>query len=134
MTDPLENHASGMSAKIDNQDWKASDYTANVYGNGILISGLSENGESIKLILPNRKVGTYTLTNSENTFAIYKKRVDDIYDYVSTDHPDAGGDITVLYNNTLDSLISGTFNFTAYQRQKNKWARISNGVFKDIPY
>ncbi len=132
--DPYENSDTGISAIVDGRGWVAREYVSNLYGKGIIIVGTSENKEIIRLILIDRAELTYPLDNADSAFAIYKKSKNDVYDYVSTNHEEAGGEITIIENNTLDSLISGTFSFVAYQSETNKLVKVRDGVFKDIPY
>jgi len=128
-SDPINTNNSVMSATIDGESWSASQMGFTIVNESIVITGLNEQLPHISITLDGLSEDTFILENSPSSAIIISKN-----GTLSTvSYPQAGGTLTMTSINTVDSLISGVFEFTAVTSSCKNTISVTDGVFKNIP-
>jgi hypothetical protein len=102
--------------------------------NGVSISGLSKTGDQISILLPDFKVGTYTLGAQSSSYALYANLLVSNSNVYVSNAGAAGGTVTVSSIDTVNRVISGSFEFTLTNPADNSTETVAKGVFDYIPY
>jgi hypothetical protein len=120
---------------IDGTPWNADSLELVLLNsNGASINGLSKTGEQISMVLPDFKIGTYTLSPSSVPYAVYANLLNNIANVFVSNVAQAGGTITITAIDSVNQLLTGTFQFTLTNPIDNSTKIISKGVFDHIPY
>jgi len=135
-------HTSGPGAKgdfyatIDGKLWNADSLQLiQVDNSGIVsISGLSVTGEVISMIVPVFKEGTYPLGGLALSYAEYGNLIVAPTKIYSSDGVNASGYITISSIDTINHLMSGSFEFTLADLSDNSTKTITKGIFSYVPY
>lgn len=116
-----------FSAKIDGKDFVATNVSALISMNKIMISGIKGSVESIGLFLPNDiKEGTYTLGTMDTNYSIrYNKDMSpgSMFDAKK------GSIITILKHDKVKKTINGTFSATEISYTTSETHEITEGSF-----
>jgi hypothetical protein len=122
-------------ATIDGNPWNAdSIQLAQVNNGGLTISGVSKTGLEISMVLPVFKTGTYNLNASSIPFAFYVNLMGSLTNVYFSNTGTASGTITISSIDTVNHLVSGTFQFSLVNPSDNSIKTITKGVFSYIPY
>jgi hypothetical protein len=105
-----------------------------VSSDGVSINGLSKTGDQISILLPVFKVGTYTLNVQSSSYALSTNLLTRTANvYVSNDGT-AGGSVTISSIDTVNRVISGSFQFTLTNPADDSTQTVAKGVFDYVPY
>lgn len=131
-----------FSARINGVDFRATIISATLSeSDHLVLSGATETGEKITLMLANAGVGTFELNTSEgrNTGA-YKKSDSDYIPFVTVP-PDAVGEMSIRVLDRDNHLISGSFSFKGLRMILDENGNpvvedveITRGIFNRIEY
>jgi len=122
-------------ATIDGVKWNADSLQLVQTSNGgVSISGLSKSGMEISMVLPVFKTGTFILNDTALPFAFYVNLGGSLTSVYYTNAGAASGTVTISSIDTVNHLVSGTFQFTAVNPIDNTVKTITNGVFSFLPY
>lgn len=144
----------GCSKEMSNETGKgtapgAGDFYATIGGNlwnadsiqlvlvstdGASINGLSKTGEQISMLLPVFKVGTYALNAQSVSYALYGNVLTNVSNVYVSNSGTAGGSVTISSIDTINHLVSGSFEFTLANPADNSTKSITKGVFDYVPY
>src|SRR6202035_2002745 len=125
---------SNFYATIDGTLWNADSLQLIDASNGaISIVGVSKTGEQITMSLPTFKTGTYTLNAQSASIAAYGTLSVSGTIYLSN-FGTAGGTVTISLIDTINQLMSGSFEFTLTSSNDNTTKTITKGVFDLVPY
>lgn len=105
-----------------------------VSSDGVSINGLSKTGDQISMLLPVFKVGTYSLNSQSVSYALYANLLDNIANVYVSNSGNAGGTVTISSIDSINHVVSGTFEFTLTNPADNTTKSITKGVFDFIPY
>lgn len=126
----------GVSAKIFDSTWLASNWKVNVKNGFINFSAETDTGEVFGFWINNTKPGLYTFGGNHTSFAYFIDVKGNAYfSHGIVNKPNsllAGGMVNISSINA-DS-ISGSFIFTLYCAEKNRFVNISQGAFNNIKY
>jgi hypothetical protein len=122
-------------ATVDGKQWDADSLQLVQLNNyGVTISGLSKTGIEISMVLPEFKTGTYTLSAASIPFAFYVDLLGSLTDVYYSNSGTAAGTVTISSIDTVNHLVSGSFQFTLVNPSDNSTKSVTNGVFAYIPY
>lgn len=122
-------------ATINGIQWSADSLQlVLVNNNGITISGLSKTGAEISMLLPEFKTGTYTLNAASLPFSFYVDVFGSLTDVYYSNSGSATGTVTISSIDTINHLVSGSFQFTLVNPSDNSKKTITGGVFSYVPY
>jgi hypothetical protein len=123
-------------ATIDGKQWNADSLQLiQVDNSGIVaISGLSITGQVISMVVPVFKTGTYPLGGLALSYAEYGNLIVDPTKVYSSDGVNASGYITISSIDTVNHLMSGSFEFTLVDLSNNSTKTITKGIFNYVPY
>jgi hypothetical protein len=122
-------------ATVEGNQWDAdSIQLIQVSNDGVVISGLSRTGIEISMVLPVFKTGTYTLNASSLPFAFYVNLLGSLTDVYYSNAGSAAGTVTISSIDTVNHLVSGSFQFTLVNPSDNGTKSVTGGVFAYIPY
>jgi Family of unknown function (DUF6252) len=125
---------SDFYATIDGTLWNADSLQLIDASIGaISIVGVSKTGEQITMSLPTFKTGTYTLNAQSASIAAYGNLSVSGNIYLSN-FGTAGGTVTISLIDTINHLMSGSFDFTLASSSDNTTKTITKGVFDLVPY
>lgn len=105
-----------------------------VSSNGIAINGISKTGDQISILLPDFKAGTYTLGAQSSNYALYANLLIPSANVYVSNAGAAGGTVTVSSIDTVNRVISGSFQFTLTNPADNSTETVAKGVFDYVPY
>jgi hypothetical protein len=126
---------SDFYATIDGKLWNADSLQLIDATNGaISILGLSKTGEQITISLPTFKTGTYTLSDQSTSIAAYGNLLDLSGNIYLSNFGTAGGTVTISIIDTINHVMSGSFQFTLMNPGDNTIKTITKGVFDLVPY
>jgi hypothetical protein len=127
--------AGDFYATIDGKLWNAdSIQLVLVSSNGASVNGLSKTGEQISMLLPVFKVGTYNLNAQSVSYALYANLLTNVSNVYVSNSGTAGGTVTISSIDTINHLVSGSFEFTLANPADNSTKAITKGVFDYVPY
>jgi hypothetical protein len=122
-------------ATIDGNQWNADSLQLIlVNNNGVSISGLSKTGGEISMLLPEFKTGTFTLNAASLPFSFYVDVFGSLTDVYYSNSGSATGTVTIASIDTINHLVSGSFQFKLVNPSDNSIKNITNGVFSYVPY
>ena len=122
-------------ATIDGGQWNAdSIQLVLVSSDGVSITGISKTGGQISMVLPVFKTGTYTLGAQSLSYALYGNLLTDVTHVYVSNSGTAGGTITITSIDSINHLVSGTFQFTLKNPADNSTKTITKGIFDYISY
>lgn len=128
---------------------KAGDFYATIGGNlwnadsiqlvlvssgGISINGLSRTGDQISILLPAFKAGTYMLGAQSTSYALYTNLLKPNANVYVSNAGAAGGTVTISSIDTINHVVSGSFQFTLTNPADNSTQTVAKGVFDYVPY
>jgi hypothetical protein len=102
-----------------------------VSSDGVSINGLSKTGDQISILLPAFKVGTYTLNAQSLSYALYATNTTNVY---VSNAGTAGGSVTISSIDSVNRVVSGSFEFTLTNPADNSTETVAKGVFDFVPY
>jgi len=105
-----------------------------VSSDGISISGLSKTGDQISMLLPIFKVGTYTLDAQSLSYALYTNLLTSTTNVYVSNTGTAGGTVTISSIDTVNRVVSGSFQFTLINPADNSTETVAKGVFDYVSY
>ncbi len=105
-----------------------------VSSNGVSINGLSKTGDQISILLPDFKVGTYTFNAQSLSYALYTNLLKSNANVYVSNADSAGGTVTISSIDTVNRVISGSFEFTLTNPADNSTETVAKGVFDYVPY
>jgi hypothetical protein len=122
-------------ATIDGNQWNADSLQVIlVSSDGISITGLGKTGGQISMIVPEFKTGTYTISAQSLSYALYVNVLNDVTNIFVSSVGTAGGTITISSIDSVNHLMSGSFQFTLTNPADNSTKSITKGVFAYVPY
>ncbi|HEY4965756.1 MAG TPA: DUF6252 family protein [Puia sp.] len=122
-------------ATVDGNQWNADSLQLIlVNNNGVTISGLSKTGAEISILIPEFKTGTYTLNASSLPFSFYVNVFGNLTDVYYSNSGSAAGTVTIASIDTLNHLVSGSFQFTLVNPSDNSTKSVTSGIFSYVPY
>jgi|SRR5450432_433385 hypothetical protein len=122
-------------ATIDGNLWNADSLQlVLVSSNGVSINGLSKTGDQVSMLLPVFKVGTFTLNAQSVEYALYANLLNNVANVYVSNSGTAGGTVTITSIDSVNHLVSGTFQFTLANPADNTTKTITKGVFDFVPY
>lgn len=127
---------SQMSAKINDIPWSASSYSITLTpGNPgqILITGESDNGQTITLVVTNSKQGDYLMAKASKHVASYSPDSTGKIQFKSNATGTTGGVISIDSIDTSRQVMTGQFNFIGAD-SAGATAIITDGSFVNIGY
>jgi hypothetical protein len=101
---------------------------------GVSINGLSRTGDQISILLPQFKVGTYTLGAQSSSYALYANVLNSNANVYVSNAGSAGGTVTISSIDTVNRVVSGSFDFTLTNPADNSTETVAKGVFDYVPY
>jgi Family of unknown function (DUF6252) len=127
--------AGDFYATIDGSLWNADSLQlVLVSSDGVSINGLSKTGDQISMLLPVFKVGSYTLNAQSVSYALYANLLDSVANVYVSNSGTAGGAVTITSIDSVNHLVSGTFQLTLTNPADNSKKTITKGVFDYVPY
>lgn len=126
-----------FTATIDGEKFTADKASAATISMGVIVvSGLSNAGESITLRVADSGVHVYSLDiGSATNVGAYSKGSEFGYATNQGDQPgQSGGTLSVTSINTDKKTISGKFSMNVYRQYDGEQKKITEGVFRDISY
>jgi hypothetical protein len=105
-----------------------------VSSDGVSINGVSKTGDQISILLPDFKVGTYTLNAQSPSYAQYANLLKRNANVYVSNAGSAGGTVTISSIDTVNRVISGSFEFTLTNPADNSTETVAKGVFNYVPY
>jgi hypothetical protein len=122
-------------ATINGNQWDADSLQLIlVNNNGVTISGLSRTGDEISILLPVFKTGTYTLNAASLPFSFYVNVFGSLTNVYYSNSGSATGTVTIASIDTVQHLVSGSFQFTLVNPSDNSTKSITSGIFSYVPY
>ena len=122
-------------ATIDGNLWNADSLQlVLVSSDGVSINGLSKTGDQVSMLLPIFKVGSYTLNAQSVSYALYANLLDNVANVYVSNSGTAGGTVNITSIDTINHLVSGTFQLTLANPADNSKKTITKGVFDFVPY
>jgi hypothetical protein len=126
---------SDFYATIDGKLWNADSLQLIDAANGaISILGLSKTGEQITMSLPTFKTGSYTLNDQSTSIAAYSNLLDLSGSIYLSNFGTATGTVTISIIDTINHVMSGSFQFILINPGDNSIKTITKGVFDLVPY
>ncbi|HLA59580.1 MAG TPA: DUF6252 family protein, partial [Puia sp.] len=105
-----------------------------VSSNGVSINGLSKTGDQISILLPAFNTGTYTLGAQSSSYALYANLLTPSANVYVSNAGSAGGTVTISSIDTVNRVVSGSFQFTLTNPADNSTETVAKGVFDYLPY
>jgi hypothetical protein len=105
-----------------------------VSSDGVSINGLSKTGDQISILLPAFQVGTYTLNAQSLSYALYANLLTSTTNVYVSNAGTAGGTVTISSIDTVNRVLSGSFEFTLTNPADNSTETVAKGVFDYVPY
>jgi hypothetical protein len=122
-------------ATIDGKQWNADSLQLIlVNNNGVTISGLSKTGGEISILIPEFKTGTFTLSAASLPFSFYVDVFGNLTDVYYSNSGSATGTVTIASIDSVNHLMSGSFQFKLVNPSNNSIKTVTNGVFSYVPY
>jgi len=122
-------------ATIGGNLWNADSLQLVLVGtNGVSINGLSKTGDQISILLPAFKTGTFTLGTQSASYALYADVLNSNANVYVSNAGAAGGTVTISRIDTVNRVVSGSFQFTLTNPADNSTETVSRGVFDYVPY
>ena len=126
---------SDFYATIDGKGWNADSLQLiDATSGAISILGLSKTGEQITISLPTFKTGTYQLNDQSMGIAAYGNLLDLSGNIYLSNFGTAGGTVTISIIDTINHLMSGSFQFTLVNPGDNSIKTITKGAFDLVPF
>ncbi len=128
---------SQMNARISGIPWAATSYTISLTPGTpgqIIISGQSDNGQTITLVVANSKPGDYLIAAKSPSVAYYSPDTSATIVYKSNDTLTTGGVINIDSIDTANLVMSGEFNFIGGTPGSKTRATITDGNFINLGY
>ena len=120
---------------IDSKLWNADSVQLILIGsNGVAINGLSKTGEEISMVLPGLKKGVYTLNAQSASYALDANIIGTVTKVYISNFGAAGGAVTISSIDSVNKLVSGSFELTLINPADNTKKTITKGVFNSIHY
>jgi hypothetical protein len=127
--------AGDFYATIGGNPWNADSLQlVLVSSNGISINGVSRTGDQISILLPEFKPGVYTLGAQSSSYALYGNVLNSNANVYVSNAGSAGGTVTISSIDTVNRVVSGSFQFTLTNPADNSTETIAKGVFDFVPY
>ncbi len=127
--------AGDFYATIGGKLWNAdSIQQVMVSSNGVAVNGISKTGDQISILLPAFKTGTYTLGAQSSSYALYANLLNSNANVYVSNAGSAGGTVTISGIDTVNRVISGSFEFTLTNPADNSTETVAKGVFDYVPY
>lgn len=127
--------AGDFYATIGGNLWNADSVQLVLVGaDGISINGISKTGDQISILLPAFKVGTFTLGTQSTSYALYANLLTTSANVYVSNAVGAGGTVTISSIDTVNRVVSGSFQFTLTNPADNSTETIAKGIFDYIPY
>jgi len=127
-------------ADVNGSQWIAADtlQSATILGGFINLTGISADHRQLSITLNDTIPGPYVLNQTSTSAAIFGY-IDSsgIFVYSTnqgSDTTQAGGTVTVTEIDPIGRTISGTFSFNVYRDVDGKQQKLTNGVFRKLPY
>jgi Family of unknown function (DUF6252) len=105
-----------------------------VSSDGVSINGLSKTGDQISILLPVFQVGTYTLNAQSLSYALFANLLTSTTNVYVSNAGTAGGTVTISSIDTVNRVVSGSFEFTLTNPADNSTETVAKGVFDYVPY
>ena len=86
------------------------------------------------MLLPEFKTGTYTLNASSLPFSFYANVFGSLTDVYYSNSGSAAGTVTITSIDTVNHLVSGSFQFTLVNPSDNSTKTVTSGIFSYVPY
>jgi hypothetical protein len=116
---------SGITAKIDNEDWVSTQFSA-IVEDGFLTIIASSGETSLEIGVKELAEKHFSIEHPEDeNYAIYHSGG---Y-YFESGNAGASGEIQIVSINTRQKRISGTFSFTLFNSSLDKYIEIKDGNF-----
>ena len=104
-----------------------------VSSDGVSINGLSRIGDQISILLPTFKVGTYTLGAQAASYALYANVLNPHANVYVSNAGAAGGTVAISSIDSINKVVSGSFQFTLTNTADNSTETVARGVFDYVP-
>jgi hypothetical protein len=127
--------AGDFYATIGGKLWNADSIQLVLVGSGgVSINGLSRTGDQISILLPTFTIGTYTLGAQSTSYALYANVLNPNANVFVSNAGAAGGTVTISSIDTVNRVVSGSFQFTLTNPADNSTETVAKGVFDYVPY
>lgn len=122
-------------ATIDGKRWDAdSTQLVVVDATSVSITGLSKTGAQMMLVVPQLKVGNYNISITSDAYALYVNVLEANPTFFYSNSAVTGGVISITVVDTVNRLVSGTFQFSLIDPSNSSSKIVTAGVFNNLPY
>ncbi len=134
----IEFNTPALQAERDGEIWKATSFRANIDANGVLsVTGTSDDSDNLTLRVPSTVLANYELGNTISE-ATYNDGINTLFSTNNSPDPDVSifepdGQIEIYEYDTENNLVSGRFNFNAFDISGVKTINFSRGDFYRVP-
>lgn len=134
----IEFNNPALQGKTEGEIWKATSFRANVNENGeLIITGTSNGSDDLTLRVPSTALITNRLGNTQSE-AIFSNGANTIYSTNNNPDPDASlfepdGQIEIYEFDTENNVVSGRFNFNAFDVSGFRTINFNEGDFYRVP-
>ena len=128
---------SQMNARINGVPWAATSYSITLTPGTpgqILITGESDNGQTITLVVASTKPGDYLISKLSPSVAYFAPDTNSTLVYKSNDTATTGGVINIDSIDTANLVMSGEFNFIGGAAGAKTRATITDGNFVNLGF
>ncbi len=127
--------AGDFYATIGGKLWNADSLqVVLISSNGVSIDGVSKAGDQISILLPAFKAGTYALGPQSSSYALYANLLAPNSNVYVSNAGTAGGTVIISSIDSVDRVVSGSFEFTLTNPADNSTETVAKGVFDYVPY
>ena len=126
-----------FTANIDGKKFTADKATVASFSYGaILLTGISNSGETLLFNVADSGLHTYSLDNeSTRNGGVYTKDNENSYSTIGGDSPaESGGSLSITSIDKEKKTVSGKFSMVVYRSIDKKQKKITEGIFTNIPY
>lgn len=121
-----------MSAFVDGTAWDADMVSAVHLQNIFNISGINDDGTSIIITLDGLQTGEYVSNATTANVLLWSPGSGALG--FSSQADSVSGKVVITQIDDVDSLVSGTFSFTAAEPSSGSMVEVTEGVFTDVRY
>lgn len=119
-----------MRAVVDGRQWSASVVSADTIGARLSVVGVAGDGSTISLVVSGFSEGEYTSYPAASTVGAWQAEAGaPVY---ASNQPSGSG--LIVIDEVKDTIVSGTFFFTALTGPGGDSVSVRNGVFTEVGY
>lgn len=119
-----------MRAVVDGQNWSAGVVSADTIGGRLSLVGVAGDGSTISLVVSGFSEGEYTSYPAASTVGTWQAEAGaPVY---ASNQPSGSG--LIVIDELKDTIVSGTFFFTALDGPGGDSVSVRNGIFTEVRY